>query len=260
MNELLKKTEHGKIIELAINRPHVYNALNLDVLKLLSDELMFLASDDRVNGVIIKGYGKAFCAGGDLKWVAQFSGGHEAALCMLASQLHLSIMAIRKMRKPVIAAINGIAAGAGFSLSLACDFRVMEKSAVLKQSYTSNGLSIDGGGTFMLPRLVGIARALEIAAFDEPITSDLAWNLGLITKGVEDGDSLKEAIHIIERISKKSLHSFGWSKRLLNASSNMTLASQLDMECEGICDCGKNAGGQEGIQAFLEKRKPVFNI
>ena len=91
------------------------------------------------------------------------------------------------MNKPVVAAINGVAAGGGFSLALACDFRVMEKSAVLRQAYTSNGLCIDGGGTFTLPRLVGYARALEIAAFDEPISSDQALSCGLVTKVVEDG-------------------------------------------------------------------------
>lgn len=151
--------QHGEILEIAINRPEVYNALNLDVMVMLSDTLASAATDDSIKGIMITGKGKAFCSGGDLKWISQQAEDASTTLHKLAPQFHIAITEIRRMGKPVVAAINGIAAGGGFSLALACDFRVMAESAVLRQAYTSSGLSIDGGGTFALPRLVGLARA-----------------------------------------------------------------------------------------------------
>jgi 2-(1,2-epoxy-1,2-dihydrophenyl)acetyl-CoA isomerase len=162
------------------------------------------------------------------------------------------------MAKPVVAAINGIAAGGGFSLALACDFRVMAESAVLRQGYTSNGLSIDGGGSFALPRLVGLARALEIAAFDEPISSSKALEWGLVTKVVPDSEVQKEALAMLERLSKTSLHSFAWSKRLFLESFHNTLETQLELERQGISECAGHVDGQEGIKAFVAKRQPKF--
>ncbi len=147
----------------------------------LSATLISLAVDPDVRGVIVSGKGKAFCAGGDLKWVATSATGSVAAFHELAARFHQAVLEIHRMPKPVIAAINGVAAGGGFSLALACDFRVMAQSATLRQAYTSSGLSIDGGGSFALPRLVGHARALEIMAFDRPIASEQAQSWGLVT-------------------------------------------------------------------------------
>lgn len=250
--------QHREILEIALNRPEVYNALNLDVMVMLSDALESAATDESIKGILITGKGKAFCSGGDLKWISQQAGNASSTLYKLAPQFHIAITAIRRMGKPVVAAINGIAAGGGFSLALACDFRVIAKSAVLRQAYTSSGLSIDGGGTFALPRLVGLARALEIAAFDQPISSAQALAWGLVTKVVPDGRVVEEAISLLEGLAKSALHSFAWSKRLLVESFNNTLETQLELERRGISDCAGHPDGQEGIQAFIEKRKPVF--
>ena len=163
------------------------------------------------------------------------------------------------MSKPVIAAINGIAAGGGFSLALACDFRVMAKSAILKQGYTSNGLSIDGGGSFTLPRLVGLARALEIAAFDKPISADQALTWGLVTKVVEDQRVIEEALNMGRELATISLNSFRVSKNLLTDSFNTTLEAHLDNERNFLSSCAGHPDGKEGILAFKEKRKPLFN-
>ena len=162
------------------------------------------------------------------------------------------------MQKPVVAAINGIAAGGGFSLALACDFRVMGESAILRQAYTSSGLSIDGGGSFTLPRLIGLARAMEIMAFDHPISSAQALAWGLVTRAVPDGQVLSEAQSMLDTLTKTSLHSFAWSKRLMTDSFNNTLETQLELERQAISDCGAHPDGQEGIRAFVEKRKPKF--
>eukprot|EP00362_Geleiidae_sp_MMETSP1317_P002483 CAMPEP_0201282618 /NCGR_PEP_ID=MMETSP1317-20130820/6163_1 /ASSEMBLY_ACC=CAM_ASM_000770 /TAXON_ID=187299 /ORGANISM="Undescribed Undescribed, Strain Undescribed" /LENGTH=162 /DNA_ID=CAMNT_0047595891 /DNA_START=314 /DNA_END=802 /DNA_ORIENTATION=+ len=162
------------------------------------------------------------------------------------------------MPKPVIAAINGAAAGGGFSLALACDFRIIAKSAVLKQAYTSNGLSIDGGGTFMLPRIVGLARALEIVAFDKPIFSEQALSLGLVTKIVKDEEVLVQAVNMANELMERSLNSFAWSKKLLTDSFDTPFEVQLEKERMGLSICAGHPDGQEGIKAFVERRKPKF--
>jgi 2-(1,2-epoxy-1,2-dihydrophenyl)acetyl-CoA isomerase len=163
------------------------------------------------------------------------------------------------MPKPVLAAINGLAAGGGFSMALACDFRVMETSAVIRQAYTSNGLSIDGGGTFTMPRLVGLARAMEIAAFDPPIDAEKAYSWGLVTEVVENGESVKRATELLEEMKKGSLSSFAATKKLLNDSFNTALEAHLEKERDLLAWCADQPNAREGIAAFLEKRKPVFN-
>ncbi|HZM22540.1 MAG TPA: enoyl-CoA hydratase/isomerase family protein [Anaerolineales bacterium] len=250
--------QHGHILEIVLNRPEAYNALNLELMEILSDALTTLATENVIKGIMITGNGKAFCSGGDLKWISQQTGEASSTVHRLAAQFHIAITEIRRMGKPVVAAINGIAAGGGFSLGLACDFCVMAESAVLRQAYTSSGLSIDGGGTFALPRLVGLARALEIAAFDQPITSAQALAWGLVTKVVPDDKVIEEAMSMLQELAKSALHSFAWSKRLLLESFNNTLETQLELERQGISDCARHSDGQEGIKAFVEKRKPVF--
>jgi 2-(1,2-epoxy-1,2-dihydrophenyl)acetyl-CoA isomerase len=258
MTDPVLTQRHGSFLEIALNRPDAYNALNLEMMKQLGESLASAAVDDSIHGVILTGKGKAFCSGGDLKWISQQGESAGPVLYRLAPQFHLSIVEIRRMGKPVVAAINGIAAGGGFSLTLACDFRVMSQSAILRQSYTSSGLSMDGGGSFALPRLVGLARAMEILAFDEPISSTQALEWGLVTKVVPDGQALEEAILMLERLANRSLHSFAWSKKLVTDSWNNTLESQLELERQGISNCAAHADGQEGMRAFIEKRKPDF--
>ncbi|HEY3475173.1 MAG TPA: enoyl-CoA hydratase-related protein [Anaerolineales bacterium] len=258
MNDPVLIQQHGNILEVALNRPDVYNALDLDMMQRLGDILASAAVDSSLKGILITGRGKAFCAGGDLKWISQQTDEAGSVLHRLAPQFHLCIMEIHRMKKPVVAAINGIAAGGGFSLALACDFRVMAESAVLRQAYTSSGLSIDGGGSFALPRLVGLARAMEIMAFDQPISSARALDWGLITRVVPDENVLPEALGMLEQLGRTSMQSFAWSKKLITDSFNHTLETQLELERRGISDCAAHPDGQEGIRAFVEKRKPVF--
>jgi len=258
MQPVILTQRHEQTLEIAINRPEAYNALNLDVIAALSDELANAATDGSIKGVMLTGRGKAFCSGGDLKSIGQQAEDAGVVFHRLAPQFHIAITEIRRMAKPVVAAINGIAAGGGFSLALACDFRVMAESAILRQAYTSSGLSIDGGGSFALPRIVGTARALEIAAFDEPINAAKALKWGLITKVVPDSDVRKEALAMVDELSKRSLHSFAWSKRLFLESFNNTLETHLELERQGISDCAGHPDGREGIRAFIEKRKPIF--
>lgn len=248
----------GGIATVWLSRPEVYNAFDLETAEALARHLGSLAADGSIRGVVVTGRGKAFCAGGDLKWASGFPRGPPAAFRALAGQFHRAITEVRRMAKPVVAAVNGVAAGAGFSLALACDFRVMAKSAVLRQAYTSNGLCIDGGGTFTLPRLVGLARALEIAALDEPIPAERAMALGLATRVVDDGRAREEAVEMARALARGSLHSFGWSKRLLTDSFDTPLEAHLEREREGLAACAAHPDGREGLRAFAEKRRPVF--
>lgn len=259
MSELTEVTLERPIARVVLNRPAAYNAFNYEMVSLLGEQLTALAGDDTVRALVITGRGKAFCAGGDLKWTLESSTGPAAAFHRLAARFHLAVLEIRRMRKPVIAAINGVAAGGGFSLALACDFRIMEKSAVLKQAYTSSGLCIDGGGSFTLPRLVGYARALEIAAFDEPISSDRAQAWGLVTSVAEDGQALNEAIKTAQQLAQNSLNSFAWCKKLITDSFNTSFETQIERERAALEACAEHADGREGLRAFSEKRKPNFS-
>jgi 2-(1,2-epoxy-1,2-dihydrophenyl)acetyl-CoA isomerase len=259
MAEVVKAILCGEIATVLFARPKAFNAFDLNTITVFSEHLINLAADETIRGVIISGEGTAFSAGGDLKWVNSWPEGPAAGFHNLAARYHQAIVEIRRMKKPVIAAINGIAAGGGFSLALACDFRVMAKSAVLRQAYTSNGLSIDGGGTFTLPRLVGLARAFEIAAFDQPISAEQARKWGLVTKVVEDGTSLEEAMYMAEVLAQGSLQSFGCAKQLLTDSFSNSFETHLELERVALRSCAAHPDGREGLTAFLEKRKPIFN-
>jgi len=243
---------------ITLNRPKFYNAFDVDMIHALADKLTGMATNPDVGGIVITGAGKAFCSGADLKSIAGLGKNFGESFYELAAIYHRAILEIHRMPKPVIAAINGLAAGGGFSLSLACDFRVMESSAHLRQAYTSNGLSIDGGGTFTLPRLIGMARALEMAAFDRPISAEQALSWGLVTEVVEDGNSLERAVMLADRIKMGPLSSFAASKELITTAFNNAFESQLEKERQHLSWCADHPNGREGIKAFLEKRKPVF--
>ena len=256
-NSVVVETTNN-IASVMLNRPDAFNALDLEMGEAIARNLVALASDPRIRGIVISGYGKAFCAGGDLKWAASRSAGVGAAFRELAGHFHRAITEIRRMPKPVIAAINGVAAGGGFSLALACDFRVMAKTAVLRQAYTSSGLCLDGGGTFSLPRLVGLARALEIAAFDQPIAAEQALAFGLATKVVNDANPLAAAIEMAEELAQRSLNAFGAAKRLLTDSFDTSFETQIERERNALAACAEHPEGREGLKAFSEKRKPRF--
>ena len=259
MEEIIKLVRDDRVAKIILNKPKSYNAFDLEMISRFANIMISLATDKFVDGIIITGTGKAFCAGGDLNWALNFQEGPPAAFHELSSRFHQAILEIRRMNKPVVAAINGIAAGGGFSLALACDFRVMAKAATLRQGFTSNGLSIDGGGTFTLPRIVGLARAFEIAAWDKPIAAEQALSWGLITKIADDEKVIGEAEVLVREIIKGSIFSFGWSKQLLTDSFHSSFEAQLQKERKALFSCAAHGDGREGLKAFLEKRKPEYN-
>ncbi len=258
MAEFLEILSHGPIREVVMNRPKNLNALNLGLMTELADAMTDAAAEPSVLGVLLTGHGRAFCAGGDLKWALEFDSDPGTSLHVLAGQLNRLAVQIRTMPKPVVAAVHGAAAGAGFMLALACDFRVMEESAFFQQAYTSNGLCIDGGGTFSLPRLVGLARALEIAAFDERIPAGKALEWGLVTRLVPDGTAREESLKMLQDLVCRSLHSFACVKELLNGSFQRSFEEQAEWERRFLVACARHADGREGLRAFVEKRPPRF--
>lgn len=259
MSEKLLVNVHDGIAQVMFNRPEVLNAMDSDIIEGMAKHFVAIATDDTVQVIVISGMGKAFSSGADLKSLMSFPGGIVPAIYWLAGVFHQAVTEMRHMPKPVIAAVNGIAAGAGFTTALACDFRVMAESAVLRQVYTSWGLCIDGGGTFALPRLVGHARALEIAAFDKPIPASQALEWGLVNKVVPDGQAMDAAMDMARELQGRSLHSFGRAKQLLERSCETSLEVQLEHERHAITACARHPDAVEGLCAFVEKRKPRFN-
>lgn len=258
MADLVLLERHGGIATLRLNRPESFNAISLELAQELTTQLLTLSADSQTRSIVITGQGTAFCAGGDLKWALAYPQGPAAAFRKLAGQVHTAITEIRRIPKPMIAAVNGVAAGGGFSLALACDFRIMSRSASLRQGYSSAGLCLDAGGSFMLPRLVGFARAMEIAALDEPISAEQTLKWGMVNRVVEPEQVQGATIELANRLARRSLNSFAWSKKLLNESFETSLETQMEREREAIAACAEHSDGVEGLRAFQEKRKPKF--
>lgn len=258
MSELVRLEVQDHLALLTLERPAALNALDPPMVRELADALLGVSADPEVRAVILTGAGRAFSAGGDLRQALAHLHGPPAAFRELATFVHLCVTEIRRMPKPVIAALNGVAAGGGFSLALACDLRVMAASARLIQGYTSQGLAIDAGGTFTLPRLVGLARALEIAAFDEPIPAEQALAWGLVTRVVPDERVVEESKAMAATLLHRSVHAFAAVKRLLTDSFDTSLEGQLEREREALLSCAAHPDGQEGLRAFAEKRRPVY--
>jgi 2-(1,2-epoxy-1,2-dihydrophenyl)acetyl-CoA isomerase len=251
----LEIVDHVALVTL--DRPESRNAFDAPMARALAAALLGVGSHDSVRAVVLTGAGVGFCAGGDLRRVLEDPRGAPAAFRELATAFHLAITEIRRMPRPVLAAVNGVAAGGGFSLALACDFRVMASSARLVQGYTSQGLAVDGGASFMLPRLVGLSRALEIAAFDRPISADQALSWGLATRVVPQGEAVNEARALAAELVRRSVPAFAAVKRLMTDSFETSLETQLDREREALA-ASSAIDGVEGLRAFVAKRRPIY--
>ncbi len=248
----------GDVALVRLSRPDVHNAMDASLLDALDGVLSSLAVDETARAIVVTGGERAFSAGGDLRSIVDHPSGTAAAVRELAGTLHRVVIEIRRMPKPVIAAVRGVAAGAGMSLALACDLRVLGRSTRLVLAYTSRGLSVDGGASFSLPRLVGLARALEIVALDEPIPAQRALAWGLATRVVDDGRVLDEALGLADELASRSIHAFGAAKQLLVDSFGPSLETQLDLEQDALERSAAHPDGSEGLAAFREKRRPEF--
>jgi 2-(1,2-epoxy-1,2-dihydrophenyl)acetyl-CoA isomerase len=256
-NILLERKD--SVAVLRMNRPKSLNALStghaMDIVK----GLEVCAEDDSVRCVILTGQGRAFCSGGD---IAEFRDSLETnpsdPLRQIIKFLNLSILAIRTMRKPVVAAINGAAGGAGISLAAACDIRISAASARFRQAYTSLGLVPDGAWALLVPLLIGFARANELLFLDPLFDARQALEWGLVNRVVEDADLEREAMELAGRLAQGATAAYAIAKENMNHSMMDLLERQLERERSGMIRAGKTSDYQEGARAFFAKRPPVF--
>ena len=258
MGNTLIVEKQGSILTIGLNRPESLNALNVEMGDELVSTISKASGDRSIRAVIITGSGKAFCAGGDLQFFMGWKGPKHEAFGVLTHRLHRIIMDIRHMPKPVIAAINGVASGAGFSLAMACDLRIASVDAKFKQAYTSIGLVPDGGWTISVARQIGMAKTSELLLLDPVLKAEEALTLGLVNKVVPSVELMEQAKQLARQVSSKSLTAFARGKALINQSLGFGLADQLEAERNGIMSAAETSDFVEGISAFLEKRAPEF--
>ena len=246
-----------RVAVIKLNRPNEYNAMNFELMGEIARALEICMDNNDYRVVVITGAGKAFCSGGDLAMFNDYKDKSEA-IRELTKLLHHVILGIRQNPKPVIAAINGAAAGGGFSMATACDLRICAESAKFVQAYTSFGLVPDGAWALTVPLLVGFGRAAEIAFMDPVIDSKRALDIGLVNYVVPDGDLEAFAMETASKLSRGSFTAFATVKENLNRAMLGALETQLELERKGIIRAGKTPDAEEGIAAFLDRRKPQF--
>lgn len=245
--------ERGGALRITLNRPDVLNALSLELLTELGDALRGPAAEARVRAVLITGAGRGFSAGADL-------GGTEVSGSiggLLERYYHPVIRAVAELDKPVVAGVNGVAAGAGMSLALACDMRLLAEQASFAVGFTGIGLVMDAGCSYYLPRLVGAGRAMELALSNRRVAASEAVALGLGERIVE-GEFAENAFNEVVELANGPTYAYWLLKRELRASLSNDLPSQLALESELQSLAARSSDVKEGIAAFKEKRAPRF--
>lgn len=249
-----EKREHLAIITL--NRPDVLNSFNREMALAMQASLDECEKDESVRAILITGEGRAFCAGQDLaEAIAE-----DAPTIDTIVREHYNpiVLKIRTIEKPIVCAVNGVAAGAGANIALCCDIVLASDKASFIQSFSNIGLIPDSGGTFFLPRLVGLQRATAMMFLADKVNAEQALQFGMIYKMIEADNLMVEALAITTKLSEMPTKGFGLTKRALNESMFNTLEEQLEVEEELQAKAASTYDNQEGINAFLEKRKPVF--
>ncbi len=245
------------VAEITLNRPDAANAMDPIMSKELSDLAIECDTNPDIRAVLITGAGKMFCAGGDLKGFAE-EDNISGALLSMAGDLHMGLSRFSRMSAPVIGAINGTAAGAGFSLALAMDIGIASDNAVFTMAYTRAGLSPDGSSTYFAPRRLGDRRARELMLTNRVLNAAEAMEWGVVNRVVAPEDLLSEARKLAQELAAGPTQAFGAVKTLLNHSFDNALEAQLELESRSIAKLGAGEDGQEGIAAFVAKRKPNF--
>ena len=251
----------GALAVITLNRPQAYNALDEALAAELLDAVIACDHDPEVRAVMLTGAGAAFCAGGDIRAMAaklDAPGGSGAFLKKLTVYFHGVIATMARMQKPVIAAVNGAAAGGGFSLALSCDLLVAAESATFTLAYTRIGVAPDGSSTFFLPRVVGSKRALDLIARNPVLSAAEAKELGIVCEVYPDPDFGAAARAFAADLSRQATRALGEAKQLLAMSPGATLETQMEYERRAISACAGTDDFREGITAFLAKRRPDF--
>ena len=256
--ETLDFSISNNIATITLNRPENANALNPIMAKELSNMAIECDENKDIRAVIIEGSGKMFCAGGDLKAFSDAGDSAPALIKQMAGDLHIAISRFSRMDAPTIAAVNGTAAGAGFSIAISVDVVISTKSAKFVMAYTNAGLSPDGSSTYFLPRRIGDRRARELMLTNRVLSAEEALDWGLINKIVDQKNLSTTTRELAKEFASGPTLAYGKVKNLLNASFDNGLETQMELETRGISDMARSSDGREGIQAFLNKRKPNF--
>lgn len=258
MAPILVSREAG-VLSLTLNRPDKLNAFNPEMHQLLRDALEEARDEAAVRAVLLTGSGRGFCAGQDLSERNVSADAAPIDLSVsLGSNYNPLVRRLRALPKPVVCAVNGVAAGAGANIALACDIVLAARSASFVQSFSRLGLVPDSGGTYFLPRLVGSARAMGLALLAERLPAEEAERWGLIWKAVDDARLMEEARDIARVLAAGPTKGYGLIKKALQASAGNSLDAQLDLERDLQRDAGFSEDYREGVAAFMQKRKPQY--
>jgi 2-(1,2-epoxy-1,2-dihydrophenyl)acetyl-CoA isomerase len=259
MHEHIQITRAGGVLTVTLNRPEKLNAFIGRMRRDLAEVLEQAATDASARCVVITGAGRAFCAGGDIAYMAELIENDDAEeFGRLLGAARRVLHAIREMPKPVLASVNGPAAGAGLNLALACDVRIASDKATFAQSFAKIGLHPDWGGTYFLPRLVPSNIACEMFFLGDALTAERAYQLGLVNRVVPHEMLESETHQLATRLSHAPPVSVGGSKQAVYQSEQATLDAMLDYELEAQLRCFRSQDMKEGLRAFLEKRAPKF--
>ena len=256
MEPSILTSTHDGICTITLNRPAVFNSFDQAMGRAFQSALDKAAQDPAVRCVVVTGNGKAFCAGQDLKEVTAPDAPDFTVI--VEETYNQSVRRIRSMEKPVIGAINGVAAGAGANIALACDLTVAKESATFIQAFSKIGLIPDSGGTWFLPRLVGMQRAAALAFLGEKLSATDAADMGLIYQAVPDDSYEAEVNALAQRLASMPTRGLGLTKKAFNAGWDSDLSSHLTTERDLQMEASQTDDYAEGVAAFLEKRAPNF--
>ena len=258
MSSILVSQDAG-VLTITLNRPEKLNAFNPEMHQLLRQAIERAGDDAGIRAALITGSGRGFCAGQDLAERNVSPGAAPIDLSVsIGSYYNPLVRRLRGLMKPVVCAVNGIAAGAGANVALACDLVLAARSASFVQSFVRLGLVPDSGGTYFLPRLVGTARAMGLALLGEKLSAEDAERWGLIWKAVDDDKLLAQANALARALAAGPTKGYGLVKRAIYASAGNSLEAQLDLERDLQRDAGSSADYREGVSAFMEKREPRY--
>jgi 2-(1,2-epoxy-1,2-dihydrophenyl)acetyl-CoA isomerase len=248
-------SREGSVTTITLNRPDVLNAFTRSMHRELVEALKD-ARDPGVRAVVVTGAGRGFCVGQDLN---EFRDAERDVGGRLRGSYHPTVFAIRELEKPVIAAVNGPAAGAGLSIACGCDLRIAADSATFVPAFINIGLVPDCGGTYFVHRLLGYARAFEWLTSGRRLTASEAHAWGLVSEVVEDGALMARASEVAQTLAEMPTRGIGMTKRLLDAAAANTLEEQLELEAQLQAAATQTEDFREGVEAFLDKRQPAFS-
>ncbi|MGD0073536.1 MAG: enoyl-CoA hydratase [Candidatus Binataceae bacterium] len=243
---------------ITLNRPEAGNVLNLQMAQELMEATLKCDESPEVRAVLLSGVGKNFCLGGDLKSFAAHGDKMAYHLKEVTGYFHTAIARLTRSKAPVVVAVQGATAGGGLSLACACDLVLAAESARFTVAYTKIGLTPDGSGSYFLPRLVGLKRALELTLTNRMFSAHEAAHWGIVTRVIPDAELAGQADALAVQLASGPTMAFATAKRLLHSGWTEPLETQMELEARGIADMGRTTDAREGITAFLEKRQPAY--